>query len=217
MKEAIITLLSQSYTENLLLLFSVLGVFVTVVVGFIQTQKTIKSSYEVVLKTNMVEQASKLPEAVQGFVRLVAETLALYILFCNYPDNKDLKRKFNESNGKQFEEIEKIPPLLIAYGSEKSIMLFNVFYSYFKEAKEKNGNVPFDEWKTIYYCLPLLVSLVKYDATGEIVNPAVMYEYLMPEFERFIPPITDEVIKKNDEYVKKLKLSKKFKWKTELI
>lgn len=208
----ILVFLGQAGVDNLIATLSAIGVFLAIVVGFIQTKKTIKASFEMTLKSNMIEQARELPQKILEFVRLTATTLSCYVFMYNNPENVEIKPRFYELKSQQFKVIEEIPAVIITYGSEKSIKLFNEFYYAFKEAKEKGGDVEFNEWIKNYYSLPLLVSLVKKDVTGEIVNPAVIFKYVMPWFHKFEPAIIEDVINYNNKYVNDFKLPSEFLW-----
>ena len=105
--------------------------------------------------------------------------------------------------------------LVVAYGSEEAISIFAEFYYPLREfvsAAKAGEAIDFNDWVEMYYSLPLLLSIVKYDTTGELINPSVLLEFLMPEFKTINLPIMKALVDKNNDLVIKYKLDNDFNW-----
>lgn len=89
--------------------------------------------------------------------------------------------------------------LLLTNGSAKSIEVYSEFVSDVR-------NSPTTE---TFFILPLLVSQVKYEATGEVINPKLIQENLMPEFAMW----KDQMKACTNDLIVQYNLSNKLLWK----
>lgn len=114
------------------------------------------------------------------------------------------------------EKLENIKSKIAAYGSTELVSLF--FDSYNDIQLElKNGKKEFESYKKYFYSIPLIASCIKYDLTGEIINPSVFYDSFMRELKALevvigMDNFHEKMIFTNNELVEKYNLSKKFIW-----
>lgn len=162
-------------------------------------------------ETNRIKQSSKLPEITQEFIVSASSTWA-YSLNPWLIKMKRDEETIEQHNKNQVELFDELNRLITSYGSKISIYIFNDFHS----KLQKVLMAPAGELKEktpMFYSLPLLMSIVKYDVTGVIINPRQMYNLSMPDFYRFKIPIMEDLIIKNNELVEEYKLSDEFIWK----
>lgn len=71
---------------------------------------------------------------------------------------------------------------IIAYGSTE---LVNLFFDSYNDVliKIENDANDIDSFKSYFYYIPLIASYIKYDLTGEIVNPSIFYNSIMTELK----------------------------------
>ena len=89
---------------------------------------------------------------------------------------------------------------IFSHGSETTVKLFAGLC---EDVRENTVSVE------TFFTLPLMISQMKYETTGQIINPKIIQENLMPEltiFQMGIQSMTNELIKEYD-------LPNKFKWK----
>ena len=114
------------------------------------------------------------------------------------------------------EELENIKGKIVAYGSTELVYLF--FDSYNEIQMElKNRKMDFESLKKYFYSMPLIASYLKYDLTGEVVNPCVFYDSFMPELKVLevavgMEDFHEKMVSTNNELVKRYNLSQKFIW-----
>ena len=75
-----------------------------------------------------------------------------------------------------------------------------------------------ESYKYYFYSMPLLASCIRYDLTGEKVNPSIFYNSSMRELKTLeaasgMEDFHEKMISTNDELVEKYGLPKKFIWK----
>lgn len=183
--------------------------------GFYQLKQTIENELRLTQKAVMLNQAEKLPETMQKFLREASLTLAYKVVYDNSKTSKN-RQNFEEHNIKQSQLLDELTKYIVAYGSEKAIAVFGEFYYPLRNYVNKTEavkNVHLNEWIVMYYSLPLLMSVVKFDVTGELVNPSVMLEFLMPEFKTISPSIMKDLVVRSDELIEKYELDAAFKWR----
>lgn len=115
------------------------------------------------------------------------------------------------------EALEKIKGKIAAYGSAELVSLFFDSYNKVQLSIEK-GEYDFETYKEYFYSMPLIASCIRFDLTGEIINPSVFYNSFMRELKllegaKGMEDFHEKMIINNDELVKKYKLSEDFIWK----
>ena len=88
---------------------------------------------------------------------------------------------------------------IFSHGSETTVKLFAGLC---EDVRENTVSVE------TFFTLPLMISQMKYETTGQIINPKIIQENLMPEltiFQLGIQSMTNDLIEEYD-------LSDKFKW-----
>ena len=115
------------------------------------------------------------------------------------------------------EELENIKGKIAAYGSTELVNLFFDSYNSI-QMKLENGKGDLESYKYYFYSMPLLASCIRYDLTGEKVNPSIFYNSSMRELKTLeaasgMEDFHEKMISTNDELVEKYGLPKKFIWK----
>lgn len=214
MNQKVKSILEAKWFENTIALVAVICTIASLWLGVCQVKKTIKNESQLIQKATMLEQTGKLPDTMQEFLRKASLTLVYKIAYDN-EKKEEYKQLFEKYNDEQSALLDELTGLIVAYGSEEAISIFAEFYYPLREfvsaAKAGESN-EFDEWIEMYYSLPLLMAIVKYDTTGELINPSVMLRFLMPEFETINPSIMEELVIKNNKLVIEYKLDNNFKW-----
>lgn len=205
---------SKPGRDNQISLLGVLLTLGTIIFGIYQINQTHRNSLFLEQKSNMMEQAEELPMATSEFLRTASQTL-IYKMQFDATNSEEDELLFEEYNEKQVNLLDELMYLNIAYGSEDSIKVFTEFSNALKQ-NQISPVMSVKEYVPMYYSLPLFASLVKYDVTGEIANPKVMYELLMPEFHLLAPPIIGDLIEKNNNLVDLYKLPEEFIWEVEM-
>ena len=200
------------------ILVSCAGVLATCAViafGLHETNKTISNSFIEIQKTNIIEQTSALPIKLFEFSRNASLAFATLANSTDSNISEDERKEFRDDFEKydaiQSSLLNEIQPLILSYGSKESINIFNDFFLSLRALVNKdteNGTAHIKEWLPIYAQLPLLMSVVKYDVTGDIINPSVMFDLYMPEFSNKV----DEFYTQTNQIIKKYDLDEEFMW-----
>lgn len=121
-----------------------------------------------------------------------------------------------DSQRKHVSQLEEMKKKILAYGSTE---LFNLFFDSYNDVRIKveNDANDFDSFKSYFYYMPLIASYIKYDLTGEIVNPSIFYNSIMTELKELekaqgMENFHSEMINTNNLLVQKYHLSKDFVW-----
>ncbi len=112
------------------------------------------------------------------------------------------------------EKIEQLKKNILAYGSEELVCLFFDSYNNLIDNFER-GNMDFESNQEYFFAMPLIAAYIKYDLTGELVNPSYFYESLMVELNKAKKPVDfDEKMRQmNNKLVEEYNLPKELKWK----
>ena len=121
-----------------------------------------------------------------------------------------------DSQRKHVSQLEKMKKKILAYGSTELVNLFFDSYNDVRIKVENDAN-DFDSFKSYFYYMPLIASYIKYDLTGEIVNPSIFYNSIMTELKELekaqgMENFHSEMINTNNLLVQKYHLSKDFVW-----
>lgn len=101
--------------------------------------------------------------------------------------NENQRAQFIEVKKRQDELLPEIKDKIFAYGSKEAIEIFREF-EYIISNPNNNGISI-----TAYYLLPLLITQVKVDVTGEYINPLIFFDSLMPQFKEHRSKATDYI------------------------
>lgn len=121
-----------------------------------------------------------------------------------------------DSQRKHVSQLEEMKKKILAYGSTELVNLFFDSYNDVRIKVENDAN-DFDSFKSYFYYMPLIASYIKYDLTGEIVNPSIFYNSIMTELKELekaqgMENFHSEMINTNNLLVQKYHLSKDFVW-----
>lgn len=121
-----------------------------------------------------------------------------------------------DSQRKHVSQLEEMKKKILAYGSTELVDLFFDSYNDVRIKVENDAN-DFDSFKSYFYYMPLIASYIKYDLTGEIVNPSIFYNSIMTELKELekaqgMENFHSEMINTNNLLVQKYHLSKDFVW-----
>ena len=126
-------------------------------------------------------------------------------------------KDYSGSMEKHAELLEKMSNKIMAYGSAELVKLFFDSYNDI-QLKIQNGDDDFQALKPYFYSMPLIAVCIKYDLTGEKVNPSIFYNSCMQEVRilevvKGMENFHEEMVLANNELVKKYHLSEDFLWK----
>ena len=126
-------------------------------------------------------------------------------------------KDYSGSMEKHAELLEKMSNKIMAYGSAELVKLFFDSYNDI-QLKIQNGDDDFQALKHYFYSMPLIAVCIKYDLTGEKVNPSIFYNSCMQEVRilevvKGMENFHEEMVLANNELVKKYHLSEDFLWK----
>lgn len=112
------------------------------------------------------------------------------------------------------EELENIKGKIAAYGSTELVNLFFDSYNSI-QMKLENGKGDLESYKYYFYSMPLVASCIRYDLTGEKVNPSIFYNSSMRELKTLeaasgMEDFHEKMISTNDELVEKYGLQEYF-------
>lgn len=154
--------------------------------------------------------------AAQLTILKVSEKAAFYLV----ADANDQAKNFKEYSGcvkKHMEELEKIKSKIAAYGSAELVSLFFDSYNDI-QLKRETRRIDFASCRNYFHSMPLIASCIRYDLTGEEVNPSIFYNSFMRELKKLeeakgMEKFHETMIITNNKLVKKYNLSNKFIWK----
>lgn len=187
------------------------GVIFTIWFGFNQVNSTLKEQRF----SNRLELAGDL---MSDYISL--SEYASKAVFYEVADANNQAEKVNaysKYEEKHIEALENIKSKIMAYGSAELVSIFFESYNDIQSKMEK-GKTDFESYKKYFYSMPLIASCIKYDLTGEKVNPSVFYNSSMQELKRLerakgMENFHEEMILTNNELVKKYNLPNEFIWK----
>ena len=169
-----------------------IGTVVSIFIGLDKIKSTLKEqrfSNRLELAGDMInEYISLSEEASKAVLCMVAESNG-YANEC---------QSLADSLRKHASQLEEMKKKIMAYGSTELVNDFDSFKSYF-------------------YYMPLIASYIKYDLTGEIVNPSIFYNSIMTELKKLekaqgMENFHSEMINTNNLLIQKYHLSKDFVW-----
>lgn len=190
---------------------SMLSIFFGMWFGFYQIKSTLleqRFSNRLELADDLMSKYISLSE--------YASKAAFYLV----ADANDQAKNFKEYSGcvkKHMEELEKIKSKIAAYGSAELVSLFFDSYNDI-QLKIETRRIDFASCRNYFHSMPLIASCIKYDLTGEEVNPSIFYNSFMKELKKLeeakgMEKFHETMIITNNKLVKKYNLSNKFIWK----
>lgn len=103
------------------------------------------------------------------------------------------------------------------------MVLLNWFLFFFDsyndiQLKRETRRIDFASCRNYFHSMPLIASCIRYDLTGEEVNPSIFYNSFMRELKKLeeakgMEKFHETMIITNNKLVKKYNLSNKFIWK----
>lgn len=197
--------------EIITMIIGTICTVISIYFGFAQINSTLKKqrfSHRLGLADDLVSKGILLSE--EG-------SKAILYLVADANKQAGIYNSYSNSMKKHAELLEEIKNKIMAYGSTELVNLFFDSYNDIRGMLE-NGRKDFESFKKYFYTLPLIASYIKYDLTGEYVNPSLFYNSFMRELKRLevadgMKNFHREMVCTNNEFVKKYKLSNKFIWK----
>jgi hypothetical protein len=166
--------INLSIREQKIQVASIIATVIAIVFSMWSFSTSIKTSILQSKTEIMLEQTSELPYLVAEFCSNATNVAAgLYIGVDNLDEIG--RQKYTESKLEQDDSLVKIKNMIYAYGTIDAINILNEFIYITKP----NTYTPI----TAYYLLPLLLSQVKLDVTGETVDPIIFIDGLMPQLK----------------------------------
>lgn len=166
--------------------FSVLIPSFVTIVGFILTyylaQRTIKAEISKMKKARMIENG--------------IEILDFFTDVLN-----------GAGNSISVDEIKQIRKKIISYGSKELIIIYSSYQQF--TYKMSNTSTNEDDKKEMFAYIGLLVSQLKYDITGETINPSYYFKMVINEFydkENFFSDVDKKVNEINNRLNLNLKI-----------
>lgn len=196
------------------IVIDVIGTFlviITIYIGLKQIKamfEQIKLSKRLDLAENMISEYLYLTEcASKSLLYLVAQAN-------NEAKNVNILKSYPKKHAEILDEMKN---KVLSYGSSTLVQLFDYSYSYTMKMLEM-GKGDIVSYQRYLYTLPLITAYIKYDLTGEIVNPSIIFAYAMKEIKKLetakgMSNYHREMIELNDNLVDKFNLPKKFLWK----
>lgn len=187
-----------------------IGTVVSVFVSLDKINSTLKEqrfSNRLELADDMInEYISLSEEASKAVLYIIAES--------NGYANKC--QSLADSPRKHASQLEEMKKKIMSYGSTELVNLFFDSYNDVRIKVENDAN-DFDSFKSYFYYMPLIASYIKYDLTGEIVNPSIFYNSIMTELKELekaqgMENFHSEMINRNNLLIQKYHLSKDFVW-----
>lgn len=168
--------LQKITTSNLIEITGVLLTICAIVISIWQFGKSVNHSIIEGRQQMALEKTSELPLQVSEFCANASNVAAGIFVG---QDNLTSEQKLEYDNSKKRED-ELLPIIknsIMAYGSNDAIKIFTHFESYINNPKVQQISVE------AYYIIPLLLAQVKMDVTGEVINPLIFLNSLMPQFK----------------------------------
>lgn len=196
--------------EMIVKLIGAIGTVATIFFGLGKIDSTLKEqrfSNRLELAGDMInEYISLSEEASKAVLYMVAESNG-YANEC---------QSLADSPRKHASQLEEMKKKIMAYGSTELVNLFFDSYNDVRTKVESDAN-DFDSFKSYFYYMPLIASYIKYDLTGEIVNPSIFYNSIMTELKELekaqgMENFHSEMINTNNLLIQKYHLSKDFVW-----
>ena len=196
--------------EMIVMGMGAIGTVVSIFVGLDKINSTLKEqrfSNRLELADDMInEYISLSEEASKAVLYIIAESNG-YANEC---------QSLADSPRKHASQLEKIKKKIMAYGSTELVNFFFDSYNDVRIKVESDAN-DFDSFKSYFYYMPLIASYIKYDLTGEIVNPSIFYNSIMTELKELekaqgMENFHSEMINTNNLLIQKYHLSKGFIW-----
>lgn len=196
--------------EMIVMGIGAIGTVVSIFVGLDKINSTLKEqrfSNRLELADDMINEYISLSEE--------ASKAALYII-AESNGYANAYQSLSDSPRKHFSQLEEMKKKIMAYGSTE---LVNIFFDSYNDLRIKvvSDANDFDSFKSYFYYMPLIASYIKYDLTGEIVNPSIFYNSIMTELKELekaqgMQNFHSEMINTNNLLIQKYHLSKDFVW-----
>lgn len=170
--------LTKITTDNLIDIIGTILVIITIGISIFQFFENIKHSIVEAKQRMALDQTSQLPLNVAQFCTSSSNVAAGIFLGPNTLDDVS-RAEFEQSKIKQDELQLKIKEQIIAYGTNDAIKILDRFETLVRSPI--NGLITIE----VYYLLPLLMTQVKADVTGEVINPITLFHLLMPQFKSY--------------------------------
>lgn len=206
---------SKNLIEVIIMAITAVCTIISVCVGFAQINATLKEQRF----SNRLELADDLVGEYTTLLNHGSKAVFYLVADANGKVDEYIKIDSNYPNYMQMhsEELENIKGKIAAYGSTELVNLFFDSYNSI-QMKLENGKGDLESYKYYFYSMPLIASCIRYDLTGEKVNPSVFYNSFMRELKALEAAIGMEdfhetMISTNDELVEKYSLPKEFIWK----
>ena len=168
--------------------------------------------------SNRLELADNLMSEYISLSEYASKATYYLVADANGESDELIKTDYNYPNYVQMhsEALENIKGKIAAYGSAELVYLFFDSYNEIQVMMEK-GDIDFESYKNYLYSMPLIASSLRYDLTGENINPSVFYDSFMRELKLLelangMNDFHKKMISTNNELVKKYNLSKEFIW-----
>ena len=123
-----------------------------------------------------LSQIGELPELVAELCN-AASTVGAVVYVGEENLDEDSKEEYKRARDKEIELLNRVQSKIYAYGSKEAIEIYNEFTRVIYD-NDDDGYISVQA----FYLLPLLLSQVKLDVTGETVQPVTFIESLMPQF-----------------------------------
>ena len=190
-----------------------IGAIGTVVSVFVSLDK-INSTLKEQRFSNRLELAD---DMINEYISLSEEaSKAVFYIIAESNGYANKYQSLADSQRKHVSQLEEMKKKILAYGSTE---LVNLFFDSYKNVliKMENDTNDFDSFKSYFYYMPLIASYIKYDLTGEIVNPSIFYNSIMTELKKLekaqgMENFHSEMINTNNLLIQKYHLSKDFVW-----
>lgn len=194
--------LSKLTTDNLIQIVGVILTLIVIGVSINQFGKTISHSLVEAKQKTALEQTSELPLLVAELCSSASDVAAGITLG---EDNltKGQLLDFEKSKKVQNEILPLIKNNILSYGSNDAIKIFIKFDEAIFNSNDEGISVE------AYYILPLLLTQIKMDVIGEVVDPLVFFKSFMPQFKNH----TDKAGEHINKVIDDLELNKVMKVK----
>lgn len=196
--------------EMIVMGIGAIGTVVSIFVGLYKINSTLKEqrfSNRLELADDMINEYISLSEEASKAVLYIIAKSNGYANEC---------QSLADSPREHASQLEEMKKKIIAYGSTELVNLFFDSYNDVRIKVESDAN-DFDSFKSYFYYMPLVASYIKYDLTGEIVNPSIFYNSIMTELKELekaqgMENFHSEMINRNNLLIQKYHLSKDFVW-----
>lgn len=206
---------SKNLIELIIMFITAICTVIGVYLGFAQINSILKEQRF----SNRLELADDLMSEYMTLSSHGSKAVFYLVADANGEADELIKIDSNYPNYMQMhsEELENIKGKIAAYGSTELVNLFFDSYNSI-QMKLENGKGDLESYKYYFYSMPLLASCIRYDLTGEKVNPSIFYNSSMRELKTLeaasgMEDFHEKMISTNDELVEKYGLPKKFIWK----